>query len=208
MGLAAEVREEYYATTFGSRLTEMLGCFPEFAEKLPTHSECYEETLLQSLLSGSKTFEEIEKLILPKSVSRILNRLRSADLIKTPKARDYIFFVTSKRDPNKEAFADNEREIYDAIGYEGISVRKLAKKTGLSVRKTYKFLRCFKGKKLVFARRIPKTYDLTCKGKSLALVLKEIQQVVEETWKSSEQVCETRSSALSMGGLSDYAMLR
>jgi predicted transcriptional regulator len=160
------------------------------------------------LLSGPKTFEEIEKLILPKSVSRILKRLRSADLIETPKARDYIFFVTSKRDPNKETFTDNEREIYDAIGYAGISVGKLAEKTGLSIRKTYKYLRCFKGKKLVFIRRIPKTYDLTCKGKSLALVLKEIQQVVKETWKSSEQVMRDTSSKLSIGGLSGYAVLR
>ena len=34
VGLATVAREEYYATAFGGRVTERLGCFPEFADKL------------------------------------------------------------------------------------------------------------------------------------------------------------------------------
>jgi DNA-binding HxlR family transcriptional regulator len=45
-----------------------------------------------------------------------------------------------------------------------------------------------KGKKLVFIRKTPKAYGLTCKGEKLASVLQELQQIVEETWSSSEQV--------------------
>lgn len=188
VGLATEARDEYYATTFGGRLTELLGNFPEFVEMLPAHSECYEETILQSLLSGPKTFEAIEALISPKIASRILKRLRSAGLIETPMERDYIFFFKSKRDPNKENFTLTERRIYDAIPNEGISAGKLAKETGLSIRRTYKYLRGLKGKKLVFIRKTPKAYGLTCKGEKLASVLQELQQIVEETWSSSEQV--------------------
>ena len=80
---------------------------------LPAHSECYEETLLRALLSGPKTFEEIETLISSKIASRILKRLRSVGLIETPEERDYIFFFKSKRDPNKETFTETERKIYD-----------------------------------------------------------------------------------------------
>lgn len=188
VGLATEARDEYYATTFGGRLTELLGNFPEFVEMLPAHSECYEETLLQSLLSGPKTFEAIEALISPKIASRILKRLRSAGLIETPMERDYIFFFKSKRDPDKENFTLTERRNYDAIPNEGISAGKLAKETGLSIRRTYKYLRGLKGKKLVFIRKTPKAYGLTCKGEKLASVLQELQQIVEETWSSSEQV--------------------
>ena len=188
VGLATEARDEYYATTFGGRLTELLGNFPEFVEMLPAHSECYEETILQSLLSGPKTFEAVEALISPKIASRILKRLRSAGLIETPMERDYIFFFKSKRDPNKENFTLTERRIYDAIPNEGISAGKLAKETGLSIRRTYKYLRGLKGKKLVFIRKTPKAYGLTCKGEKLASVLQELQQIVEETWSSSEQV--------------------
>ena len=188
VGLATEARDEYYATTFGGRLTELLGNFPEFVEMLPAHSECYEETILQSLLSGPKTFEAVEALISPKIASRILKRLRSAGLIETSMERDYIFFFKSKRDPDKENFTLTERRNYDAIPNEGISAGKLAKETGLSIRRTYKYLRGLKGKKLVFIRKTPKAYGLTCKGEKLASVLQELQQIVEETWSSSEQV--------------------
>ena len=101
-GLATEVRDEYCATMFGGRLTELLKNCPEFVQLLPAKSECYEETLLQFLLSGPKTFEDIEARIPPKSVSRTLKRLRSVGLVETPIQRDYIFFFKTKRDPEKE----------------------------------------------------------------------------------------------------------
>lgn len=193
VGLATESRDEYYATTFGGRLTELLGCFPEFAEVLPAHSECYEETLLRALLTGPKTFEEIESFISSKIASRILKRLRSVGLIQTPNERDYIFFFRSKRDPSKEAFTTTERRVYDTIPSEGISAGKLAKETGLSMRRIYKYLRGLKGKKLIFMRRNPKAYCLTCRGEMLASVLQELEQVVNETWASSEQVVNNNS---------------
>jgi DNA-binding HxlR family transcriptional regulator/predicted transcriptional regulator len=195
VGLATEAREEYYATNFGGRLTELLENFPEFAEMLPAHSECYEEILLQSLLAGPKTFEDIETLISPKIASRILKRLRSVGLIETPEERDYIFFFQSKRDPNKEAFSATERKVYDAIPTEGISAGKLAKETSLSTRRTYKYLRGLKGKKLIFLRRTPKAYGLTCKGEMLASVLQELQNIVEDTWNSSGQVIQQNSNS-------------
>ena len=195
VGLATEVRDEYYATTFGGRLTELLEDFPEFAEMLPAHSECYEEILLQSLLAGPKTFEDIEALISPKIASRILKRLRSVGLIETPEERDYIFFFKSKRDPDKETFTDTERKVYDRIPNEGISAGKLAKETELSMRRIYRYLRGLKGKKLIFIRRTPKAYGLTCKGEMLASVLQELQQIVEDTWTSSGQVMQENTNS-------------
>jgi len=188
VGLATEARDEYYATTFGGRLTELLGVFPEFVEMLPAHSECYEETLLQCLLSGPKTFEEIEVLVPPKIASRILKRLRANGLIETPTERDYIFFFKSKRDPAKESLTITEKQIYETIANDGISAGKLAKETGISMRRTYKYIRGLKGKKLVFIRRTPKAYGLTCKGEMLASVLRGLQEIVEETWSSSEHL--------------------
>jgi DNA-binding HxlR family transcriptional regulator len=195
VGLATESREEYYATSFGGRLTELLCAFPEFAEMLPAHSECYEETLLRALMSGPKTFEEIENLISPKIASRILKRLRQVELIQTPEDRDYIFFFKSKRDPTKETLTETERKVYQTIADGGISAGKLAKETGLSMRRTYKYLRGLKGKKLVFIRKTPKAYGLTSKGEMLASVLQELQQIVEETWSSSQQVFSGKDNA-------------
>ena len=192
---------------FGGRLTELLVNCPEFVQMLPAKSECYEETLLQSLLSGPKTFEEIEALIPTKSTSRTLKRLRSVGLVDTPIKRDYIFFFKSKRDPNKENLA-SARRIYESITDEGVSAGKLAKDTGLSMRRTYKCLRTLKGKKLIFIRRTPKVYALTCKGEKLALVLRELQLVVEDTWNSSIQVVQDGAITLKAGGISDQVFLR
>ncbi len=201
VGLAANsARDEYCATGFGGRLMELLGCFPEFAVKLPTDSECYEESLLESFLSGPKTFAEINELIPTKAVSRTLKRLRSVGLIETPKANDYIFFFRTKRDSTKETLTSAEQRIYGAIADEGISAGKLVKETGLCMRRIYIYLRCLKGKKLVFARRTPKVYGFTFKGQKLALVLQGIEQIVEDTWSSSQLVMGESAIKAEAGG--------
>jgi predicted transcriptional regulator len=194
VGLAAETRDEYYATIFGDKLTELLEGFHEFVTVLPAHSECYEETLLSALLAGPKTFQEVEKLIQPKIASRVLKRLKTVDLIETPEERDYVFFFKSKRDQNKETFSETARKVYDNLSEEGISAKKLTEKTGLSIRRIYKYLRGLKGKKLVFTRKTPKSYGLTEKGERLALVLQSLQDLVGEVWNSSEQVVSNENS--------------
>ncbi len=194
VGLATEAKDEYYATMFGGRLIEMLRDFPDFANVLPAHSECYEETLINALLTGPKTFQEVERLISPKAASRVLKRLKTSDLIETPEEKDYVFFFKSKRDPKKETLAESEKKVYEGIPEEGISAKKLAKKTQLSIRRIYKYLRRLKGKKLVFTRKTPKAYSLTVKGAKLASLLQGLQDLVEETWNSSKQlVCKEKS---------------
>jgi predicted transcriptional regulator len=194
VGLAAESRDEYYATMFGGRLTELLEDFPEFVNVLPAHSECYEETLLSALLAEPKTFQDVETLIPSKIASRVLKRLKTVGLIETPEEKDYVFFFKSKRDPNKETFSETERKVYDSIPEEGIPAKRLADKAGLSMRRIYKYLRGLKGKKLVFTRKTPKAYGLTRKGEKLASLLQNLQDLVEEVWNSSEQVVSSEKS--------------
>ena len=134
-------------------------------------------------------------MISPKVAPRILKRLRAVGLLETSEERDYIFFFKSKRDPTKESFASTERKVYGMISPEGISAGKLAKETGISMRRTYKYLRGLKGKKLVFIRRTPKIYGLTDKGEKLASVLQGLQNIVEETWSSSQHVINGSDNA-------------
>ncbi len=193
VGLAAESQEKYYATIFGTRLHELLGGFTEFVDILPAHSECYEETILDSLLSGPKTFEDLKAYLSPKIASRILKRLKTVGLIETPEDRDYVFFFKSKRDPNKESLSETEARIYYGIPEEGIAARKLEAKIGISLRRTYKYLRGLKGKKLIFTRKTPRTYNLTSKGEMLASLLKSLQDLVDEVWQSSWHISSEKS---------------
>ena len=195
VGLAAEAQEQYYATAFGGRLNELISDFSEFATVLPAHSECYEETLLGTLLSGPKTFEETEALVSSKVAARVLKRLKTAGLIKAPAERNYVFFFKSKRDPGKETLASTEKKVYCNISEEGISAKRLAEKTGISQRKTYKCIRSLKGKKLVFTRKTPRTYCLTDKGERLAWFLNELNKLVEETLTFSEQFTKQKENS-------------
>jgi predicted transcriptional regulator len=194
VGLAAEAQEQYYATTFGGRLTEALDDFSDFVNDLPAHSECYEETLLDAMLSEPKKFEDLAAFISPKIASRILKRLKTSGLIEAPEERDYVFFFRSKRDPIKETFSPTESRVYLNIPEDGISAKKLAEKAEISLRRTYKYLRGLKGKKLVFTRKTPKVYRLTDKGEKLAQLLRDLQGVVEEVWQSSWHVVTTEKS--------------
>jgi predicted transcriptional regulator len=196
VGLAVEAQGQYYATTFGARLTELIEGSANTVNFLPANSEGYEETVLKTLLSGPKTFEDIKGLVSQRNVSRILRRLKKVDLLKTPKERDYIFFFRSKRDPAKETFSSTESKVYSDVPDEGISAQKLAEKTGLTLRATYKYLRRLKGKKIVFARKVPKAYCLTAKGEKLASLLEELYILVEETLSSSEQIFKGNESII------------
>jgi DNA-binding HxlR family transcriptional regulator len=187
-GLAAEVRDEYCTTMFGGRVAELLKAIPKFVQMLPANSEGHEEILLQSLLFGPKTFEDVEAAIPPNCTSRTLKRLRLAGLIETPTERDYVFYFKTIRKLNQETTNDSQQKIYGSLRDEGSSAGQLAKDSGLSLRRTYMCIRGLKGKKLIFLRRTPKLYTLTSKGEALALVLRELEQIVEDTWISSKQV--------------------
>jgi len=195
VGLAAESQDQFYATVFGDKLTGLIENLPEFVEYLPAHSECYEENILQALLDGPKTFEDVKGLVPSKIVSRILKRLKTVDLIETPEERDYIFFFRSKRDSDKETLSLTENKVYGNIPNEGIPAKKLARKAELSLRRTYKYLRGLKGKKLVFTRKSPKTYGLTEKGERLAWLLNELRKLVEETLSFSEQFTKRKQNS-------------
>jgi predicted transcriptional regulator len=115
-------------------------------------------------MNEPKTFEDFECMIPSKSVSRVLERLRKSEFLIADKENDYIFFFRTKRDSNKAEFSSTEKRVYENITIDGIPARKLAEKTGVSIRRVYKYLRRLKGKKLVFARKRPKRYSLTEKG--------------------------------------------
>jgi predicted transcriptional regulator/DNA-binding HxlR family transcriptional regulator len=195
VGLVSEAEDQFYATTFGGRLVDLITNLPEFTNVLPAHSECYEENILKALLIEPKTFEEIKGVIPSKIVSRILKRLKTVGLIETPEERDYIFFFKSKRDQNKEALTPTENKVYLNILEEGISAKKLAAKADLSLRRTYKYLRGLKGKKLIFARRTPKNYVLTEKGERLAWLLNEVHRLIEETASFSQEFSKHRENS-------------
>jgi len=179
VGLVREDRNRYHTTLFGCKLRELTSEFHEICD-LPSHSECYEELTLSVLLNGPKTYEDLKQLIPTKSVTRVLSRLKKAELVNVPKEREYMFYFKTRRDPRKESFSPTERRVYENIPTEGIPAGKLSKKVGVSLRRTYKYLRRLRKKKLVFTRKRPKSYALTDKGLRMAVMLDGIYSLVME----------------------------
>jgi predicted transcriptional regulator len=190
VGLVTEATGKYNATLFGSDIHELLDNFDSFIQKLPPQSECHEETLIQLFLSGPKTCEEIKQALSAAITSRTIKRLSTTGLINIPTDRNYIFFHKSKRDPTLETLADSEMKVYQSIPPEGIAVDKLAKLVNLSQRRTYTHIRHLKGKKLVFTKKIPVTYNLTDNGQKIAIILQNLSQKVDETWNFTEYIAQ------------------
>lgn len=187
IGIADVDQNRYQATLFGLQLNGLIQGFRAIIEHLPPHSKCYEEKVIESLSRSPKTHEELKTTIAIESLSRILKRLQEADLVTKDQQDSYIFHFKTKRDPKKEKLSPTETRVYQNIPEEGISAQELADKTNISLRRTYKYLRRLRGKKLAFKRKRPKKYKLTEQGMTIAELLEKIQALLIEFTQALQQ---------------------
>jgi predicted transcriptional regulator len=180
VGLTDENQNLYHSTLFGRRICDLVKDFHDLERLLSPHSECYEEIALDALMKGPRTYEGLRRIIPEKSLARVLSRLQKAALAETNAEKDYIFFFATKRSPDRSVFSPTEKKVYKVIPKEGISARSLAREAGISLRRTYKYLRKLKGKKLVFTRKRPTTYSTTAKGARVGTMLEAIHKLAVE----------------------------
>jgi len=179
-GLTGENQNLYYSTLFGRRISDLVKDFRNLETLLSPHSECYEEIALDALMKEPRTYEELRRIIPEKSLARVLSRLQKAALAETNAEKDYIFFFTTKRSPENSGFSPTEKRVYEEIPKEGISARSLAREAGISLRRTYKYIRKLKGKKLVFTRKRPASYSTTDKGAKVGTMLEAMHKLAAE----------------------------
>jgi predicted transcriptional regulator len=184
-GLVQENHGKYHATLFGCKLNELMKDFCDIEQLLPPHSECYEEKTVKTLFESSKTYEELKFLVPTESLSRVLKRLHAANLITKSDENNYVFYFKTKRNSQQEKLSPTEKRVYRNIPEEGIAAEELASKTNISLRRTYKYLRKLRGKKLTFKRKRPKTYALTKEGAQIARLLEEMHILLIEFAQAS-----------------------
>lgn len=193
ISLLEKASNMFYATTLGCRINELLKGFHSIEEVLLPHSKCYEETVLEELLKSPKTYEELKAFAPAESLSRVLSRLQKLNLLTKDSRNNYIFYFKTKRNPNLARLSSTEKRIYDNVPEEGAVAETLAEKTGITLRRTYKYLRRLKGKKLVFKRKRPKTYALTGEGMQVAELLEKIRMLLMEFTAASKEFIEKPS---------------
>jgi predicted transcriptional regulator len=196
VGLAEKNSDQYRATIFGSRIVELAENLPHLVDVLPPHSECHEELVLDIVLHEPRTYEDLQSVVPEKSVARILNRLQQTGLVQTSKEREYVFFFRTKRALDETDLSPTERKVYENVPIEGLSAHKLATKSKISLRRTYKYLRKLKGKKLVFTRKKPRLYALTADGTRTALMLQAIRNLTREVLAATAELVNVENSAL------------
>jgi DNA-binding HxlR family transcriptional regulator len=174
-GLVREDGALFRVTFYGRKLHDVLVGRGSLTVLLPVHSCCYEEAVLREL-TQPKTFNELAARVPKKSLSRILMRLRARGLLAKNQRIDYVFYHRVKGKP-KVRLSPTERRVFDAIPQEGIAVRALFKVVGINLRRTYKYLRRLRAKKLVFALRVPRTYELTVQGREIVNTMDEMEKL-------------------------------
>ncbi len=178
-GLVEKNHGNFCLTQFGrsvSNLTEGL----DLSDLLPPHSECNEEKVIRTISENPKTYEELAISVTDESLARTLKRLQDSNLMSKPTTKCYVYYFRSKRKPEKETLSSTERRIYGELPDEGTTAEDVSLNAGISLRRTYKYLRRLRGKKLAFRRKRPGKYSLTTEGAQIAIFLRQLDSLVEE----------------------------
>jgi predicted transcriptional regulator len=179
-GLVSESSRHFKATTLGLEINQLFAGLNGIESVLPPHSECYEEKVVGALLEAPRTYEELKLLVSSESLKRVIARLLETNLIAKNGDNNYIYYFRTKRPVGMEKLSSTEKRVYEGIPDKGVTGEQLAEKTGITLRRTYKYIRKLRGKKLVFKRKCPKTFSLTEEGVKIAVFLLKLCTVVKE----------------------------
>jgi predicted transcriptional regulator len=175
-GLVKKEGERFQLTLYGRKIHQAVR-HHGFNGDLPVHSVGHEERILRCLIDGPKTRKDLQNAVPAKILSRILKRLQELGLIRAESTTNHIFYFRTRRPLHLEKLSPTQRRICCAIPSYGISTSSLSDSVGINLRRTYKYLRNLRGKKLVFRREKPVTYELTDRGKAIAEFLEEIVSI-------------------------------
>jgi len=192
-GLVKRDGDKYRLTLYGQKFRDVLNRF-NVENPLPPHSRCHEEIVMKKLKDGPKSYANLAESLTQKSLSRSLKRLIENGLVAKSKIPEYVFYFRTKKVP-KKPFSPTEEKVYEAIPDLGISARELSKKVDINLRRTYKYLRRLKKRRLVFTREKPRTYELTPSGMELASFLEETANLVLDASKASTFLLERSKQA-------------
>jgi DNA-binding HxlR family transcriptional regulator len=193
-GLVKRERSKYHLTLYGIKFHQLLSKY-NIENPLPPHSRCYEEIVLKKLMEGPKSYTELSESLTQKSLSRTLKRLLETGLITRSPTLAYVFYFRTKKMP-KKPFSPTEKKVYENIPDLGTSARQLSNSVGINIRRTYKYLRKLRKRRLVFTRKKPRTYKLTSNGTKLADFLEETVKLALDASKASDSLLQHSKETL------------
>ena len=188
VGLVKNYGNKYKLTLFGRKFQSILST-SRVKDALPSNSNCYEEIVLRTLEDGPKTNLDLAGSVPQGILSRSIQRLTKKGMVTRSESPDYVFYFRTKRIPKKQ-FTPTEKTVYDAIPEAGMSARELSETVGTNLRRTYKYLRRLRKRRLVFTRKRPRTYELTPSGRKVADFLEATTNLVSDASQASTFLLE------------------
>jgi predicted transcriptional regulator len=188
VGLVKNYGNKYKLTVFGRKFEGVLSK-SGVKDSLPSNSNCYEEIVLRTLEDGPKTYANLAEFVPQSILSRSLQRLAKKAMVTRSESPDHVFYFKTKRVPKKQ-FTLTEKKVYDAVPEAGISASELSEKVDTNLRRTYKYLRRLRRRRLVFTRKRPRTYELTPSGREVADFLEATTNLVSDASKASTFLLE------------------
>lgn len=126
-----------------------------------------EERILEALLSGPKTHDDLLRALPSITLTQSIEKLCQRGLVAQPDPEGEVLYYKTKRRPTRK-LSETELKIFKALPKEGITIRDLSAKIGISEEELQRDLRILRFKR--HAKRTEKVafYELTSAGRDLA----------------------------------------
>lgn len=170
-GLLAEENGTYRLTDEGRAILSILG-ETDLGSIFPSSSGCYEETCLLAL-EVPRNYVELSRYLPKADLQRTIRRLQGKGLVAKERPGRHVTYrrTTERADV---PLSKTEYRVLQSIPKDGLGVNEIAKAVGISLRRTFKYLRRLREKGLVSNTPNFTLLSLTKEGKELAEKLRHI----------------------------------
>ncbi len=174
-GIIANENGKYRLTDLGMELTKELGEV-DLEGMFPHGSRCYEESCLLSL-KEPRNYDEMLRLMPKADLQRTIRRLRTKGLVTKLKPNRHVTYRITINE-TEAPLSETEERVLRSISKEGSGVAEISRKAGISMRRTFKYLKRLREKGLVSSNEDFVLLSLTDEGRKVAEKLQKIMSIM------------------------------
>ena len=173
--LLAEENGRYRLTDVGRDIIAILGD-TDLGSLFPSSSGCYEETCLLAL-EVPRNYDELSRYLPKADLQRTIRRLQEKGLVTKDRPDRHVTYRRATKETDVP-LSKTEGKVLQSIAEDGTGVNEIAKAVGISLRRTFKYLKRLREKGLVSSTQNVTLLSLTEEGKELAEKLSRIMSAM------------------------------
>jgi predicted transcriptional regulator len=178
MKLIVEEDGKYRLTDEGRGIIAILGDI-DLGSIFPASSGCYEENCLLAL-EVPKSYNDLAHYLPKADLQRTIRRLQGKGLVAKAHPSRHVTYRRTRGGSNA-TLSKTENKVLESIPEEGMGVTDIAMSVGISLRRTFKYLKRLREKGLVSNVPNVTLLSLTEEGKRLAEKLRQILSIMPKT---------------------------